>query len=113
MPKGQTGKEIIGCRSRGVPVCFSSSSEGYFRYRLGTKNHHITLSLTFNYEIDGDGIKILILEPVPKRALVCEGEREKVLFNADKLWDCVVYEEDAFIGTMERYCLGKADAYRG
>ena len=104
---------ILGCRHKSVPICFSSESEGYFRYRLGTKNHHITLNFTFTYQINGDGIKILILEPTPKRALICEEDREKVLFNADRLWENVVYEADAFLGTMERYCLGKADAYRG
>ena len=103
---------IIGGKNKRVPVCFSSATEGCFRYRLGTKMHHITLSLKFDYSLSGDGIKLLILDPTPNRAMICEIEKEKILFNADKLWDFVVYEADAFIGAEERYCLGKYDLNR-
>ena len=100
---------IIGHLFRSVPICFTSDSEGFFRYRLGTKRHNITMQKHFAFSLDGEGIKIMIINPTPKHAYILDvdTEKEKRLFNADKLWNYVVYEADAFIGALDRDCLGK------
>jgi hypothetical protein len=103
---------VIGGKNRRVPVCFFANGDGCFRYRLGTTMHHVTLSLKFDYSIDGSGAKILILDPTPRRALVCDKTKEKVLFNADRLWDYVVYEAEAFIKALERGNVGRYDIER-
>lgn len=100
---------VLGHLLKSVPICFTSNSEGYFRYRLGTKRHNITMQKHFDFEANGSGIKILIINPTPKHAYICdiESDNEKRLFNADKLWNYVAYEAEAFIGALDRDCLGK------
>ena len=103
---------VIGNPRYRVPVCFTTERDGYFRHRLGTKKHNITLQTKFDYSLPGDNRKILIISPSAKDAFVCEDGKEKRLFNADKLWNCVAYEADAFIAALERDCLGRYDSYR-
>lgn len=100
---------VLGQVFKSVPICFTSDSEGYYRYRLGTKRHNITLEKHFTFTTDGSGVKILIINPTPKYAYICdvESDKEKRLFNADKLWNYVVYEAEAFVGALDRDCLGK------
>ena len=110
-------KEIYDCLIIGnpryrVPVCFISESKGYYRHRIGLPKHNITLESKFDYSLDGDNKKILIISPTPKHAFVTEGEKEKRLFTADKLWNFVLYESDGFVGAMDRDCLGRYDSNR-
>lgn len=98
---------VIGNPRYGVPVCFTSATKGHYRHRLGTPRRNITLETKFDYSFDGDGKKLLIISPTPKHAFICEDGKEKRLFTADKLWDCVVYEAEGFIGSIERDCLGR------
>lgn len=106
------GKEIYDCLVIGnpryrVPVCFTSESRGHYRHRLGTPKHNITFETKFDYSLESDNKKLLIIAPTPKHAFICEEGKEKRLFTADKLWDFVVYESDGFIGSLERDCLGR------
>jgi len=110
-------KEIYDCLIIGnpryrVPVCFTSESKGYYRHRLGTPKHNITLESKFDYSLDGSNKKILIISPTPKHAFVTEGDKEKRLFTADKLWSFVIYESDGFVGALDRDCLGRYDSNR-
>ena len=100
---------VIGHLLKTVPICFTSNNEGYFRYRLGTKRHNVTMQKHFEFTAEGSGVKILIINPTPKHAYICdiESDKEKRLYNADKLWDYVAYEAVAFIGALDRDCLGK------
>ena len=100
---------VLGRMRRGVPVCFTTGSLGYYRYRIGTKKHNITFERHFEYEVMGDGKKILIISPSPKHAYILdkEADKEKRLYNSDKLWDFVAYEDEAFISALDRGCLGK------
>ena len=100
---------MIGNPRYRVPVCFISETDGYFRHRLGTKKHNITLQTKFNYSLEGDGKKILIISPVAKDAFILDGDKERRIFNADRLWDFVTYEPEAFIAALERDCLGRYD----
>lgn len=95
-----------------VPICLDEPERGYYRYRLGTKRHNITLRRHFDYSLDGEGIKILIINPTPKHALICDDKKERRLFNADKIWDFVIYEADAFVNSADRQCLGRFDSDR-
>ena len=108
------GSEIYDCLVIGhpryrVPVCFTSATKGHYRHRIGTPKHNITLETKFDYSLDSENKKILIIAPTPKHAFICEDGKEKRLFTADKLWDFVVYESDGFIGSLERDCLGRYD----
>ena len=106
------GKEIYDCLVIGhpryrVPVCFTSETKGHYRHRIGTPKHNITFETKFDYSLDSQNKKLLIIAPTPKHAYICDGGKEKRLFTADKLWDFVVYESDGFIGSLERDCLGR------
>jgi len=100
---------IIGHILRGTPICFTSECEGYYRYRLGTKRHNVTLQKHFIYSAPGDGRKIMIINPTPKYAYLVDTEtdKEKRIYNADLVWDFVAYEAEAFIGALDRDVLGK------
>ena len=100
---------IIGNPRYRVPVCFTSEARGYYRHRIGTPKHNITLESKFDYSLESSNKKILIISPTPKHAFVTEGDKEKRLFTADKLWDVVLYESDGFVGALERDCLGRYD----
>ena len=100
---------IIGNPRYRVPICFTTSGEGYFRHRLGTPKHNLTLQTKFNYTVEGEGKKIIVISPTAKDTFVTEDGKEKRLFNADRIWDSVIYEADAFIAAIERDCLGRYD----
>lgn len=97
-----------------VPLCFDSSRLAYYRYRIGTKAHNITIQTRFEYAFaDIEKAKrIVIIDPPVKDVLIQDGDKERRLFNADSLWDMVIYEADAFIGAAERECLGKSEVIR-
>lgn len=101
---------VIGNPRYRVPVCFTSESKGHYRHRIGTPKHNITLESKFDYSLNSDNKKILIISPTPKHAFITEGDKEKRLFTADKLWDFVLYESDGFVGALERDCLGRYDS---
>lgn len=103
---------VLSTPKYSVPICFDEPDRGYYRYRLGTKRHNITLRRQFDYSLDGDGIKILIINPTPKHALICDEKKERRLFNADKIWDYVIYEAEAFVNSADRQVLGRFDTDR-
>ena len=103
---------VIGNPRYRVPVCFISETKGYFRHRIGTPKHNITLETKFDYSLDTQNKKILIISPTPKHAFIVEDGKEKRLFTADKLWNFVIYESDGFVGALERDCLGRYDSGR-
>lgn len=100
---------VIGNIRRAVPICFTSDTEGYYRHRIGTQRHNITMQRHFDYSIPGESRKIMIINPTPKYAYICDPEckKEKRLYNSDKLWNFVVYEAEAFLGAIDRGSLGK------
>ena len=95
-----------------VPICFESESEAFFRYRIGSPKHNITLRRGFSYTFDGEGARIIIVAPTPKDVLICDGEKERRLFNADLLWGAVIYDADAFVGSADRQCLGRGETFK-
>ncbi len=111
------GDEIYDCLIIGnpryrVPVCFTSETNGHYRHRIGIPKHNITLESKFDYSLPGDNKKIIIISPTPKHAFVTDGDKEKRLFTADKLWNFVLYEADGFVGALDRDCLGRYDSNR-
>ena len=64
----------------------------------------------FEFSVPGDNRKIMIINPTPKHAYICDPEckKEKRLYNSDKLWNYVVYEAEAFLGALDRGSLGKS-----
>ncbi len=99
---------VIGNPRYAVPVCFTSAASGHYRHRLGTPKHNITLESKFDYSLESDNKKIIIISPTPKHAFVTEDGKEKRLFTADKLWDFTLYEADGFIGAIERDVLSRS-----
>ena len=100
---------VLGHMFRSVPICFTSETKGHFRYRIGTARHNISLEKHFEYSLSGKGTKILIISPTPKYACIYipEKNKDRRIFNADKLWDFVAYEAEAFLRAIDRNCLGK------
>ena len=112
--KGSFDCLVIGNLNASVPICFTSNSEGYYRYRLGTAKHNVTMQKHFEYTAPGENRKIMIINPTPKYAYICDPEckKEKRLYNSDKLWNYVAYEGEAFLGALDRGSLGKSTSVR-
>ena len=51
----------------------------------------------------------MIINPTPKYAYLVDVDsgKEKRIYNADLVWNFVAYEAEAFIGALDRDCLGK------
>lgn len=64
---------LIGAWWHKAPLYFISDKHAYYRHRLGTNAHHIDMLGEFCYDFDGEGQKILILNPVPKKAYATRG----------------------------------------
>ena len=64
----------------------------------------------FEYSAPGNGKKIMIIHPTPKYAYLCDPQfkKEKRVYNADCVWSFVAYEDEAFIGAVDRDCLGRS-----
>ena len=67
------GEKIFSCRLIGAwwhkaPLYFISDKHAFYRHRFGTNQHHIDLLGEFQYDFEGEGQKILLLNPVPKKA---------------------------------------------
>ncbi len=130
------GKKVFSCRLIGsfwqrAPMFFTSNKHAYYRHRLGTKNHHITLRSQFEYDFEGEGDKILILNPVPKNAFAASStytenpwyghdnltekslstkkhaDAERRLEPGDRIWGYAIYNTTAFLGAIDRQCLGR------
>ena len=64
---------LIGAWWHKAPLYFVSDKHAYYRHRLGTNAHHIDMLGEFCYDFDGEGQKLLILNPVPKKAYATKG----------------------------------------
>ena len=65
---------LVGSPWQKAPIFFVSSTTAYFKHKIGTKNHHITFLSTFEYNFEGEGEKIIIVNPVPKHIYVSQDE---------------------------------------
>ena len=129
--------KVYSCRFVGsylhrAPMYFISDKHAYYLHRFGTKNHHFDVMREFEYNFDGEGEKIIILNPVPKRAYatmstyvdnswydddklasvmtvkdkkVRDGAR--ILEPGDRIWGYGIYNTSSFIGAIDRACLGR------
>ncbi len=129
--------KIFSCRFVGsylhrAPMYFISDKHAFYLHRFGTKNHHFDIMREFEYNFEGEGEKIIILNPVPKRAYatmsryvdhswydddklasVLPGLNKKATDGArklepgDKIWGYGIYNTSSFIGAIDRGCLGR------
>lgn len=108
------GEKVYSCRllpieKRRLPLYFTSDKNAHFLYKIGGKNHFVSLARHFDYGVEGDGKPILILAPEPKYVFVSSDGSEKRLFTGDRMWRFTVFEGDSFFGAMDRHCLDKAN----
>ena len=105
------GKEfnclIISSRRRRIPLIFTSPTNAYFEYRLGTREHHISMHRQIDFFLHGKGTKIIIINPSPKHVFVTDGIKMKRLSAADRIWNLTVHDDVSFLGAMERKCLDR------
>ena len=106
--------KLVPTLRRGTHLYLTSSSEGYFRHRLGTKKHHITFRHYIRFPMsDGDlpenGIKLIIVNPIPKNLFLEEYGQTKIVTPGERAWDALIYDGESFLGCLERYCLGKVN----
>ncbi len=131
------GDRIFSCRFVGsylhrAPMYFTSNKHAHYLHRFGTKNHHFDFLREFEYDFEGEGDKIIILNPVPKCAYatqstyvdhawydddklvsVLPGKNKKSTDGArklepgDRIWDYGIYNTSSFIGAIDRKCLGR------
>ena len=123
---------FVGSYLHRAPMYFISDKHAYYLHRFGTKNHHFDILREFEYNFEGEGDKIIILNPVPKRAYatmstyvdnswydedklasvmtkkdkkVRDGAR--ILEPGDRIWGYGIYNTSSFIGAIDRCCLGR------
>lgn len=130
------GEKVFSCRLIGsfwqrAPMYFISNKHAYYRHRIGTKEHNVTMRSQFEYDFEGEGDKILILNPVPKNAFATNStyvenpwydddklvsrmptarkhsDAERKLEPGDKIWGYAIYNTTAFLGAIDRECLGR------
>ena len=105
------GKEfnclIINSRRKRVPLIFTSATNAYFEYRLGTSEHHISIHRQIDFFLHGNGARIIIINPSPKHVFVTDGIKMKRLSSADRIWNHTVHDDVSFLGAMDRKCLDK------
>ncbi len=65
---------FVGSFWEKAPMFFVSDTVAYYLHRIGTKNHHLTFLSTFSYDFEGEGDKILIVNPVPRKMYVSDDE---------------------------------------
>ncbi|MBR2650624.1 MAG: hypothetical protein IKD45_03105 [Clostridia bacterium] len=110
------GKEyhcaFVSTLHRGTYLYFTSSTDAYFRHRIGTENHHFTIKHTVEYGILTEGKKCIIISPMPKHIYVEEGGAVRELFVGDRVWDYTVYNMSGFINAIDRDCLDKYNVSR-
>jgi hypothetical protein len=126
---------FVGSPFQRAPLFFVSATTAYYMHRLGTKNHHITFLSVFEYDFEGEGEKIIILNPVPKRTFVSmdellegaeyneysdtgrlssilrreskEAKSTRDIVPGDKIWGYAIYNTTSFISVVDRKCLGR------
>ncbi len=123
---------FVGSYLHRAPMYFVSDKHAFYLHRFGTKNHHFDVMREFEYNFEGEGDKIIILNPVPKRAYATQstyvdshwydddklasviGSKNKKatdgarkLEPGDKIWGYVIYNTSSFIGAIDRGCLGR------
>ncbi len=96
---------VISTLSKRVPLIFTSPTDAYFLHKIGTENHNFSLRHHIEFYHIGDGQKIIIVDPVPKKVLVSEDNRNKRVYCSDSIWGITVHDCDSFIGCMDRLCL--------
>lgn len=109
---GDDGKrfvcKLIPTLRRGTHLYLISADEGYFRHRLGTKNHHITLNHHIRFSSgDTDGTRILIVNPIPKHIYAEENGDVIEVVSGDRLWGCCIYDGKSFVGNLSRRMLDR------
>lgn len=65
---------FVGSFWERAPMFFVSDTVAYYLHRIGTKNHHLTFLSTFSYDFEGEGDKLLIVNPVPRKMYATEDE---------------------------------------
>lgn len=126
---------FIGSPWQKAPLFFVSSNTAYYMHRLGTSKRHLTFLSVFEYDFEGEGEKIIILNPVPKRSFVSmdellegaeyneycdtgrlssvlrrhskEAKSTRELVPGDKIWSYAIYNTTSFISAVDRKCLGR------
>ena len=123
---------VVGTFWQRAPFFITTERHAYYRHRIGTKEHNITMYSNIEYGFDKEGKKIVILNPVPRKIYAAhdkysepappdEGmlsgvlrrtsnrkkEAARKIEPADKVFDYVIYNSTAFVGAVERQCLDR------
>ena len=98
---------LISTTSKNTPFIFNSATGGYFRHRLGTKNHHIGFSRFVSFFHSGDGKRIVILSPSPKYVFIEDMGMSKQIIGWEHIFGFTVHDETSFLGGLDRLCLEK------
>jgi len=97
---------------RGVPLFFTAKNDAFFRHRIGTKNHHLTMERHFDYSLAGENRKALVIIKFPKNVFVASDGASRKMVAGDKMWDTVIFDEQTFLGSAERSCLERFNTGR-
>lgn len=64
------------------------------------------LQTDFNFDFDGEGKKLLIIDPMPRTFLVDMG-KSIALTTGDKVWSYKIFSAEGFLGNLDRDCLDR------
>ena len=100
---------LISIVNKGTPFTFTSATGGYFRHRLGTKNHFIGYDTHVSFFHTGDGAPLIIMSPTPKYVYVEDMGSCKRIISWERIFGYTVHDEESFLGGLDRKCLGKSE----
>ncbi len=95
---------------RGVRLYFTSDKHAYLLHRIGSDRHHISFHHNIDWGFDGEGVKILLINPYPKRVFaIAQNGATRQLISGDRLYDTIVYDDISLLGAIDRDCLGRTN----
>ena len=133
------GKKTYSCRVIGTfwqraPFFITTERHAYYRHRIGTKEHNITVYSNVEYGFEAEGKKMIILNPVPRKiyaahdkysepAPLDEGMLSSVLRRTanrkkeaarkiepgDKVFEYTIFNSTSFVGAVDRGCLDRCN----
>ena len=98
---------LVSTTDKNIPFVFNSATGGYFRYRLGTKNHNVGYNRLVSFFHTESCKRIVILSPSVKHVFVEDMGICKEIIGWDHIFGFAVHDQTSFLGGLDRRCLEK------
>ena len=95
--------KFIACFRRRTPLFFAEDGTASYM----TDNLFFSHTVVHNYFFEGEGRKLLIVNPVAKNIFATDGISNRPLDVGDKVTDYYVYNGTGFLNAIKRNCLNR------